>query len=142
MTDPWIDLLALCDYEPRVIAAEWTARWPVGVRSSFEAMGFLQPTEPLDALACPECPDAPFRDVRWVDDLETGQPKAYLCCPACGPVEISPEVLRCWTIAWPAIVEQVAGLLEVQGPVEVLTGGGGGSPLPGVLSFGSIHTRT
>ncbi len=118
MISPWQKYLLWADHNTLRVCADHLEDWPEAMLRWFEEHGLLCPAATLEALDCSECPDAPFRDIHWRENAESGVREPVLRCPSCGPVRIDPDRLRCWTIDVTALARQVAYRCGLRGDVE------------------------
>ncbi len=115
MRDPWTTLLSLADGQWPAIGAHATRDWPEETLAAFVAAGLLRETAPMTGMDCPDCPEASYRDVVWIEHPQTGESQPFRLCPRCGPEEVSIEQLRRWTIEWPVLLALVGQALGISG---------------------------
>jgi hypothetical protein len=58
--------------------------------------------------------------VVFLDSAETGQVRAYLPCPNCGPSPVNPEDLRRWRVDWRGLIQVLLGKSIVQKQFSLL----------------------
>lgn len=121
MISPWQKYLLWADHNTPVVCADHLSDWPEAMLIWFEEHGLLCPAATLEALDCSECPDAPFRDIHWRENAESGVREPVLRCPSCGPVRIDPDRLRCWSIVPNGLAQCAAQQLGLRGDVETLS---------------------
>jgi hypothetical protein len=86
------------------------------------AAGYLRQADQADTLPCPVCTDRHLEEVFvWRD--AAGASRFYIPCPAWLRVEISPDLLRQWTINLERVLEAVAQALSLTGSCTQLIPG-------------------
>lgn len=110
----WSDVLTALDGQRPVIAGEVVREWPVERIAELTAAGLLTELPPVRSVACPECPEAPFRDVIYTES-SNGTPRTLLACPHCGLSEIPLDHLRRWQVERGALVDLVRRSLNLNG---------------------------
>ncbi|MFV0444091.1 MAG: hypothetical protein ACK5Q5_11020 [Planctomycetaceae bacterium] len=118
-TDPWLEFLSLSEWDRMVVTADRMQRWPDGALAEFLQRGLLRETTPQEAMDCPDCVGE-LCDILYLDNPVTGLTDIALCCPNCGPVEMTLDELRRWSIEWPGFVQFLAEGFEAQGGVREL----------------------
>lgn len=118
-TDPWLEFISLSEWDRMVVTADRMQRWPDGALAEFLQRGLLRETTPQEAMDCPDCVGE-LCDILYLDNPVTGLTDIALCCPNCGPVEMTLDELCRWSIEWPGFVQFLADGLGVRGAVEVI----------------------
>lgn len=113
-TDPWLEYLALSEWDRMALVADRIRCWPDGALAEFLRLGLLRETTPLEALDCSECPGETC-DILYLKNPVTGLVDIRLLCPHCGPVEMTLDELRRWSIEWLALVQFLAEGLSLRG---------------------------
>lgn len=68
----------------------------------------------MRSVACPECPEAPFRDVIYTESSQ-GAARALLACPNCGLIDIPLDHLRRWQVERVVLADLVRRSLNLTG---------------------------
>ena len=122
MRDP-VAFLWLYAEDPHPMFADTTLRMALGV--GLERLidsGWLVPAENTDTITCPGCLEGHEEQVAAVDRPD-GTRQFYVPCPENLRVEVSPALLRQWTIDWFALACTVAASLALGGACTPLMDG-------------------
>ncbi|RLS53456.1 MAG: hypothetical protein DWH91_14445 [Planctomycetota bacterium] len=92
----WEDVLWSIDSRHPVIQGDAIRHWPPELVDQLMAARLLTELPLGDEIACPECPEAPFRRVIFRDGPQGT--RAMLSCPQCGVYELPPGWLRRWKV--------------------------------------------
>ncbi|MGE0760956.1 MAG: hypothetical protein AB7F89_09595 [Pirellulaceae bacterium] len=101
--------------DPHPMFADTTLRMALGV--GLERLidsGWLIPAENADTITCPGCLDGHEEEVVAVDRPD-GTRQFYVPCPENLRLEVSPALLRQWTIDWFALARAMASSLTLGG---------------------------
>jgi hypothetical protein len=121
MTDAFQYLCLVMDEGCRTVSAEEANEWPENGFRPLLAMGVFLQAENRRMILCPDCLDH-FEDVICVNRPDRS-PRWYIPCPNNGRVEIHPDELRQWRISLPAVVQAIAGQLNLTGKFTELVPG-------------------
>lgn len=112
MVDSLHTLLKRSEHAPAILPADQVATWPAGDLDRWVAIDVLRPMAPASSLPCLGCGGEYVGEIVFLTDPNTGDPRAYLPCPSCGPSPIPDAALRRWRIDIERLVEAVfAGLV-------------------------------
>ena len=95
-------------------SADRVAEWPAGALDRLMAAGLLRQAENSTWCVCPGCYSGHFGEVFTAPGPD-GVERLYMACPEAVSVEVSPELLRQWTIDVEGIGAAVQRALALTG---------------------------
>ena len=98
-----------------VVGAGDAAWWPEGALAQLTGLGLLTPVKHARSVPCDACHDGHSAEVVFIDSVP---PRAYLCCPVAGRVEVPAERLRQWAPNFLRLADLVADALGLAGGVQ------------------------
>lgn len=121
--EPLTLILQRLDNEPPLFFAEEVEEYLGNVLARLLHLGVLRETTPSGTAACRDCGYGYVGRVEFITSTRTGRPHAYIPCPECGPVEVSPDRLRRWLVDVTGLLGALAAAAGIRGPTgEVVPG--------------------